>query len=187
MTEWATNVVSSVGPQIESVQALAVLAANVPPTVLIVDDDEFQRNLMGALLQPEGDAVRFAASGSEALSVVSRVTPDVILLDVQMPDIDGVDVIRRLKKNARLRGVPVIMITGNAERLVVHTSQRLGASDFLVKPVSRTALLERLRRVLRTNTGTATAPSSSAGLASETSPVPHAKLGDAGDWVPGSA
>jgi len=71
---------------------------------------------------------------------------DLILLDFKLPDLNGIEVTRRLKGEPRLAGIPVIMITGNSDRDLVLESRRKGVADFIVKPVERSVVLEKLRR-----------------------------------------
>ncbi len=116
--------------------------------VLVVDDDEFQRSVTGQILQAEGYQPKFATTGTEALGLLCRFRPDLILMDYQLPDMSGVEVTKRVKAQPRLASVPIIMVTGNSEREVVLDSLRIGATDFIAKPVERFVLLERLGRVL---------------------------------------
>jgi CheY-like chemotaxis protein len=145
---WASKVMEDVAPQLKSARALGQLAARVRPNVLVVDDDEFQRSLLGRTLVSEGYEPMYAATGAEALNTLSRVTPDAILLDFQMPDLDGVEVVKRLKAEPRLANVPVIMITAVSNKNVVLESHSAGASDYIVKPFNRHALTSKLARAL---------------------------------------
>lgn len=148
LQEWASKVMEGVSPQMQSARALGELAARVRPSVLVVDDDEFQRSLLGRTLVAEGYEPVYAATGAEALSTLGRVTPDVILLDFQMPDLDGVQVIKRFKADPRLAKVPVIMITAVSNKNVVLESCNAGATDYIVKPFNRHALMSKLARAL---------------------------------------
>jgi CheY-like chemotaxis protein len=124
-----------------------VLAARVQPIVLVVDDDDFQQKLLSLILLPAGYQVRFASSGTEALEQLSRLPIDLILMDFKLPDMNGIEVTKRLKGDPRLAAIPVIMITGNSERDVVLGSRRTGVADFIVKPVERTVILDKVRRL----------------------------------------
>jgi CheY-like chemotaxis protein len=148
LQQWASKVMADVAPQLESARALGELAARVRPNVLVVDDDEFQRSLLGRTLVSEGYEPIYAATGAEALNTLRRITPDVILLDFQMPDLDGVQVVKRLKAEPRLANVPVIMITAVSNKNVVLESHSAGASDYIVKPFNRQALTSKLARAL---------------------------------------
>ncbi|HEX3838099.1 MAG TPA: response regulator [Steroidobacteraceae bacterium] len=131
----------------ESGHAVIALAAQVRPAVLIVDDDEFQQSLLALMLEPEGYELSFASSGSVALEQLGRAPVDCILMDFKLPDMNGIEVTKRLKEDPRLAAIPVIMITGNSERDIVLGSRRIGAVDFIVKPVDRRVLLDKLHRL----------------------------------------
>ena len=88
----------------------------------------------------------FATGSAAALKIVSRSVPDLILMDVQMPGTDGIQVMRGLKAIPRLASVPVIMITGRSEGKVVVDCLQAGAADFLVKPFDRNKLISTVER-----------------------------------------
>ena len=151
LVQWAGSVREVVTPHLESARALGALASQVRATVLVVDDDEFQHKLVARLLESEPYQLKCAASGSEALNVLCRTRPDLILMDLVMPDMNGLDVIRRLKGDPQLERIPVIMITGNSERETVLGSIQVGAIDFIVKPFDRKTLVAKLARALGTS------------------------------------
>ena len=95
-----------------------------PIRVLIVDDERQNRELLGIMLAPEGFAVLTAASGTDALALVAREPPDIVLLDVMMPGLDGYQVAAALKGDAATRHIPVILLTG----LDDHQARTLGSS-----------------------------------------------------------
>jgi CheY-like chemotaxis protein len=121
-------------------------------TVLVVDDDEFHRELAGRILESEGFGVHFAGSGREALSLLALNCIDLILMDFLMPDMNGLDVLKRLSVEPQLTEIPVIMITGNSERDLVLTSVQVGAVDFIVKPWDRGTLMAKIWRALEAET-----------------------------------
>ena len=92
------------------------------PIVMIVDDDDFQRKMLGRLLSSADLEVVQAGSGMEALAILRRLRPDLILMDVRIPDIDGIELTRRLKSGSEHRDVPIVMITGQSERKVIVVS-----------------------------------------------------------------
>ena len=120
-------------------------------TVLIVDDESAGREAMAAMLAGEDYALAFAASGSEALTRAADVTPDVILLDVMMPGMDGFEVCRRLRADAHLAEVPVIITTVLDDRASRLEGLKAGADDFISKPLDRIELRTRLRALTRLN------------------------------------
>lgn len=148
LRQWAHEFKRECAPHMESVRALNAMAERIRPTVLVVDDDELQRKMIGQILEAENYSLVFAANGIEALSALRKMRPDVILMDVMMPDIDGVEVTRRLKAVPRFADIPVIMITGNSEKNVVAVTLKLGAADFVVKPFVREVLIAKVANAL---------------------------------------
>jgi diguanylate cyclase (GGDEF)-like protein/PAS domain S-box-containing protein len=119
------------------------------PTILIVDDEAQNRRLLAVLLRPEGYQTESAASGEEALSAVAHSAPDLILLDIMMPGIDGYQVASILKSNPATANIPIIMVTAHGERGARLAGLSAGAEEFLTKPVDRTELWLRVRNLLR--------------------------------------
>ncbi len=119
------------------------------PTILIVDDEAQNRRLLAVLLRPEGYQTESAASGEEALKAVALSAPDLILLDIMMPGIDGYQVASILKANPATANIPIIMVTAHAERSARLAGLEAGAEEFLTKPVDRTELWLRVRNLLR--------------------------------------
>ena len=123
--------------------------AERPATILMVDDEARNLELLEALLLPEGYRLLQARSGEEALAVVTAERPDLILLDVMMPRLDGFEVCRRLKANPPTRFIPVVMVTSLRDVEDRIRGIEVGADDFLSKPVNRHELLTRVRASLR--------------------------------------
>jgi two-component system, cell cycle response regulator len=117
--------------------------------VLIVDDIDINVRLLEAKLASEYFDVRSASSGEAALRIAEAEPPDVILLDVMMPLMDGFEVCRRLKANPRTADVPVIMVTALSDTADRLSSLAAGADEFLTKPVNDTALFARVRALVR--------------------------------------
>jgi class 3 adenylate cyclase len=120
-----------------------------PPRILIVDDNETNRCLLTARLGAEGYETTEAENGERALAVAHEVAPDVVLLDVMMPKIDGFEVCRRLKGDSTLGFVPIIMVTARADSKDVVTGLNAGADEYLTKPIDHAALVARVRSMLR--------------------------------------
>ncbi len=118
-------------------------------TILVVDDEAHNRRLLEALLLPEGYLTRTASSGAEALESVAAHPPDLILLDVMMPDMDGHEVARRLKADPATTAIPIIMVTALSDRAARLAGLGAGAEEFLTKPVDRAELWLRVRNLLR--------------------------------------
>ena len=114
--------------------------------VLVVDDEVKIRDLVGAYFRSEGFEVTFAVDGLEALDVFARLQPDIVVLDVMLPGIDGIEVLRRLRKSSE---VPVIMLTARAEEADTLIGLSVGADDYVTKPFSPRELVARAKAVLR--------------------------------------
>lgn len=114
--------------------------------VLVIDDDPFARDLLERFLSREGFAADVAPDGETGLKLARETHPDVIILDVKMPDMDGWTVLSTIKAEAVTRDIPVIMLTMNENR---ELSLALGASDFLPKPIERKRLVDILLRHVR--------------------------------------
>jgi PAS domain S-box-containing protein len=119
------------------------------PRILIVDDERQNRQLLEVMLQPEGFLITTAASGEEALARVAEEAPDLILLDVMMPGMDGYQVAGRLKGNLTTKNIPVIMVTALGDRKAKMLGLKAGAEEFLSKPVDRAELVVRVRNLSR--------------------------------------
>jgi diguanylate cyclase len=119
-----------------------------PARVLIVDDERQNRQLLEIMLEPEGFVVLTAASGADALALVAREPPDIILLDVMMPGLDGYQVVAALRGTAASRHIPVILLTGLDDHQARTLGRQAGANDFLSRPVDRAELCTRLRMLM---------------------------------------
>ncbi len=120
-------------------------------TILIVDDQPGGREVLRGLLTGPGYTLAFAASGPEALTQAAVILPDVILLDVMMPDMDGFEVCRRLRADPHLAQMPVIMVTALDDQDSLLQGLEAGADDFIAKPFHHTELKARVRTITRLN------------------------------------
>lgn len=116
--------------------------------VLIVEDDGFQQKLIGRLMTGLDVDVLFAGTGAQALEQMWEHKPDLVLMDVGLPDTNGVEATRKIKSIGQFGHVPILMVTGHSERNVVVESLKAGAADFLVKPFDKNTLHEKLRQFL---------------------------------------
>jgi two-component system alkaline phosphatase synthesis response regulator PhoP len=118
-------------------------------TILVVDDEEDILELVRYNLQREGYQVVVAGSGEEAIKLVRQQIPDLIVLDLMLPGMDGLAVARHLKTDARCRQIPIVMLTAKGEEADVVAGLELGAEDYVTKPFSPRILTARVRAVLR--------------------------------------
>jgi len=117
--------------------------------ILIVDDEEDILELIAFNLTRDGFRTETAMTGETALEMARRGKPDLVLLDLMLPGIDGLDVCRLLKSDSSTAGIPVIMLTAKGEDADIVTGLELGADDYVTKPFSPRVLLARIKAVLR--------------------------------------
>ncbi len=120
-------------------------------TILVVDDELVGREVLGVMLIDEGYDVAFANNGEEALEKAAELVPDLILLDVMMPGMDGFEVCHRLRVDPVLAEVPVIIVTALDDRNSLLLGIEAGADDFVTKPFDRIVLLTRVKSIIRLN------------------------------------
>ena len=118
-------------------------------TVLIVEDERDILNLVSYNLRKAGFFTRDAVTGEEAISAVKNEKPDIMVLDLMLPGIDGIEVCRRLKQEPYGEDIPVIMLTAKSEDSDIVQGLEAGADDYVVKPFSPGVLVARVRAVLR--------------------------------------
>lgn len=120
-----------------------------PPCILIVDDEPMNLDILHTRLAVHGYEILTATDGEEALATARAQQPDLVLLDVMMPKMDGIDVCRRLKADASLPFMPVILVTAKADSKDVVAGLEAGADEYLTKPVDQAALVARVKSMLR--------------------------------------
>ncbi|MDI1247756.1 MAG: response regulator [Lacunisphaera sp.] len=118
------------------------------PTILTVDDSKALRLFVQKALGTFDCEVNETSNGYNAFFAIERVRPDLILLDIAMPVMDGVETLTRLKEAPELRAIPVIMLTSPADHAVMTRLTELGASGTLMKPFNETALIAKIRGFL---------------------------------------
>jgi putative two-component system response regulator len=121
----------------------------VAATVLVVEDDAANRALLTHVLESEGFRVHALADGEAGLAAVATIDPDLVLLDVGLPGLDGFEVTRRLRMDARHVTLPILLLTGRTLPSDVVTGLNSGADDFITKPFSQPELIARIRSALR--------------------------------------
>jgi two-component system, OmpR family, phosphate regulon response regulator PhoB len=121
----------------------------MPSRILIAEDEPDIRDLLAFHLEREGFEVARAATGDDALGQVGASVPDLLLLDLMLPVVNGLDVCRRLRADPRTASLPIVMLTARGEELDRVLGLELGADDYIVKPFSPKEVVARVRAVLR--------------------------------------
>jgi excisionase family DNA binding protein len=119
------------------------------PVILIVDDDPQLREFVRVNLEMDGYAVREAGSAEEGLAALEEEPPDLVLLDVMMPSVDGFEMLRRMQERHSVGSVPVIMFSGKVDEVTAAQAAREGAQAFIGKPFDPQQLIESTRQLLR--------------------------------------
>lgn len=122
-----------------------------PSLVLIVDDQPDSRRALEEILDHQGYQLEFVEAGSEALDVAARLAPDLILLDEQLADIDGVQVVRQLRGHAKLADVPIVLMMTRVDRDARLRGLQSGADDLISRPLDRAEVRARVRSITRLN------------------------------------
>jgi len=120
-----------------------------PPLILVVDDVPDNVEILQLRLESHGYEIITACDGEEALAVIRDKLPDLVLLDIQMPKLDGIATVKQLKADSALPFIPVIMVTARADAKDVVAGLEAGGDDYLTKPVDQAALIARARAMLR--------------------------------------
>jgi CheY-like chemotaxis protein len=125
--------------------------AHASGMVLVVDDDPMTRTLVRGSLEQMGFEVAEAADGAEALAAFSNLKPDLLLLDIKMPVMDGIETLKKLRKLPEGKYIPVIMLTGLADSDSAAKAAAAGATDYVTKPINWSLLGHRIRHQLHLN------------------------------------
>jgi class 3 adenylate cyclase/CheY-like chemotaxis protein len=120
-----------------------------PPRILVVDDNPTNLEVLRVRLNSQGYEVVTAVDGEDALVRARELDPDLVLLDVMMPKLDGISVLKELKRDATLRFIPVILVTAKADTRDIVNGLEAGGDDYLTKPFEQAALVARVRSLLR--------------------------------------
>lgn len=116
-----------------------------PMTILVVEDDAITRKMVTAILEHEGYTVQASCDGKQCLESMAQHPPDVVLMDIKMPEMDGIEACRRIREDLDLAAVPVIFVTGCTDDQTLEAAFDAGGRDYIRKPVNRIELLARLR------------------------------------------
>src|SRR6266566_1862214 len=120
-----------------------------PPLILVVDDVPDNVEILQLRLESQGYEVITAGDGEAALAIIRDKLPDLVLLDIQMPKLDGIQTVKQLKADSSLPFIPVILVTARADAKDVIGGLESGGDDYLTKPVDHAALMARVRAMLR--------------------------------------
>jgi two-component system, OmpR family, alkaline phosphatase synthesis response regulator PhoP len=123
-------------------------------SILVADDDPMIRNLLRIMLETANHTVFEAQDGSDAIQKAREIRPDAMILNVRMPEMDGITVCKTLRHNEETAVLPILMLSGQAHLTAVNKGLLAGANRYLTKPMSRTALLQNLDEVLSEQSGT---------------------------------
>ncbi|MDH4227854.1 MAG: response regulator transcription factor [Deltaproteobacteria bacterium] len=127
--------------------------AKAKSTILVVDDEADILRLLSFNLEKAGFSVIKAADGPEALKLAAKKKPDLVLLDIMLPDMEGTEVLKRLKANAQTAAMPVLMLTAKGEEVDRILGFELGAEDYITKPFSPREVVLRVKAVLKRGQG----------------------------------
>ncbi|HEV7485279.1 MAG TPA: response regulator [Thermoanaerobaculia bacterium] len=152
-TDTLPVLVAAVDAEPVSEAAAPSAAAETPGLLLVVDDDAANREVLSRRLERQGHEVRTASSGRDAMRILGEAAFDLVLLDIMMPEMDGYEVLGRIKADSRLQNIPVIMISALNELQSVVRCIEAGAEDYLTKPFNATLLKARIGASLEKKRG----------------------------------
>jgi DNA-binding response OmpR family regulator len=134
---------------------VALLGGVKTMKILLVDDDTGLTQLLQLVFESRGFGVTLAYNGEEALEVLEKELPEVILLDLMMPDVNGVEVCRQVRANPRMSHIPIIVLTARIGEEIQQEAMDAGATDYLVKPIRPSDLIRRVREVVTRSSSSA--------------------------------
>lgn len=146
LTAWRERVRRELLPEANA--ATLTVKPSKQGTVLLIEDHEFQRRIQSKILIEEGFSVVTAASSVEALSLLRTLRPILILIDIELPGMNGLEILKRLRSTAVFKNTPVIMLSGSNQKDIVVQSMKTGASGFITKPFDRKTLIAKVSSVL---------------------------------------
>lgn len=146
LTAWGERVRRELLPEAKA--ATSTIKASKQGTVLLIEDHEFQRRIQSKILTEEGFSVVTAASSAEALSLLRTLRPTLILIDIELPGMNGLEILKRLRSTAVFKTTPVIMLSGSNQKDMVVQSMKMGATGFIAKPFDRKTLVAKVSSVL---------------------------------------
>lgn len=151
--QWAGGLKAELAAPIAASRAVAQQVQKLRPRVLVIDDDRLISFALRQVMNGAGYEVSSAGDAAQAMLAMRPGAPDLVLLDVGLPDISGIELLRRMKASPALSAVPVLMLTGHSEKETIVECMSAGASDFVVKPFARELLLRKVGQLLPGNGG----------------------------------
>lgn len=146
LATWGERVRRELLPEIDP--ANMTVKTSAQRTVLIIEDHDFQRRIQSKILIEEGFSVITAATSAEALTLLRTLRPALILIDIELPGMNGLEILKRLRSTAVFKLTPVIMLSGSNQKDIVVQSMKIGASGFIAKPFDRKTLAAKVSAVL---------------------------------------
>src|SRR5438128_1011882 len=143
----------------------------MPTRILVVEDDQDIAQLVARYLEKAGFAADVVSSGREALTAIAARAPDLLILDRMLPHVDGLEICRAVRSNAKTAAMPIIMLTARAEESDRIVGLELGADDYVAKPFSPSELVARVRALLRRTQRAAPAPTPAPGATMTYGPI----------------
>lgn len=117
--------------------------------ILVIEDEKDISLLLEYNLKQEGFQVHVVSDGKEALPSIKKISPDLIILDIMLPNLDGIEILKRIKFDAKLKQIPVIMLTAKSSDVDIVSALEIGADDYVTKPFSPAVLIARIRMAFR--------------------------------------
>lgn len=148
LKQWTDEFYQAGNAHLKSLRQLNTLASSIQPSLLVVDDDEFQHKIISSILEKENYNLVFATNGYEAFHIIQHTRPDLIFIDVMLPDMSGIDIVKQIKASLSLTDIPILMITGESKKDIVLESLKAGAADIIVKPFARNIFLDKVKSLL---------------------------------------
>ena len=149
LRKWTRSLREQLEPSLAGTRPLAEKVGASRAVLMAVEDEELTRKLISLALDAAAYEIRFVGDAPEALSLLRRVRPDAILMDIRLPGIDGVSLTERLKASPTLADIPIIMMSGDSRVEMLVRSMEVGAAAFVVKPFTRQSLTMKLEKVLK--------------------------------------
>ncbi len=116
--------------------------------ILVIDDNELQLNYLADLLNSYGYRTHILQEGAQAIEVIAKIQPKLIILDIMMPGIDGFTILKKIRDDQNIKSIPVIIYTGKAYQVDKKKALFLGANSFLAKPVKGAVIIEEVKKFL---------------------------------------